>query len=220
MRLIIVQKDINDRNFTPYLEFAKARKADLICFGELATSGALYKPREVEPFDQVAARFSGYDFAIMAGLPYRADGRFHNSYMYFHKGHYQFYHKINLFPGMNEPNVFMPGTEPGIMKTPFGTVGASICYDIRFPEVYSRLKQLGAQKIFVPAAFPLVRIDDWRNLLIERAKEHQVMMIGINAVGDDGTNVFGGTSMVVGPDGSVLAEADRQSACLLEVEIS
>jgi len=39
MRLIIVQKDVNERDYTPYLEYAKARRADLICFGELGTSG-------------------------------------------------------------------------------------------------------------------------------------------------------------------------------------
>jgi predicted amidohydrolase len=219
MRLIIVQKDVNERDYRPYLEYAQARRADMICFGELGASGCLYTPRPVEPLEQVMGRFAPYSFAIMTGLPVVSKEGLRNSCLLYHQGKVQFYHKINLFPGMNEPAVFEPGTEPGIWKTPFGVVGVSICYDIRFPEVYARLKELGAEKIFVPAAFPRPRIADWRRLLIERAIENKVMMIGINAVGDDGTNVFGGTSMVVASDGAVLAEADQQTPCLLEVSV-
>jgi predicted amidohydrolase len=219
MRVVIVQKDINETDLTPYLEYAETRKADLICFGELGTSGALYQSRPVESLDAVLSRFAAYDIAIMTGMPYQADKGLRNSYLYYHRGEHRFYHKINLFPGMNEPAVYRPGSEPGLWNTQFGKLGVSICYDIRFPEIYSTLKTRGATKIFVPAAFPLVRIDDWRRLLIERAIENNVMMIGINAVGDDGTNVFGGNSMVVDAGGAVIAEADRRSRCVFEVEL-
>ena len=219
MRLVIVQKDINETDFTPYLEYAETRKADLICFGELGTSGALYQARPVEPLSAVLARFAAYDIAIMTGLPFQAEDGLRNSYLYYHRGEHCFYHKINLFPGMNEPAGFRPGIEPGLWSTPFGKLGISICYDIRFSDIYSTLKTCGATKIFVPAAFPLARIDDWRRLLIERAVENDVMIIGINSVGDDGTNVFGGNSMVVTAGGEVIAEADRRSRCVLEVDI-
>jgi omega-amidase len=219
MRLIIVQKDVNERDYTPYLEYAKARRADLICFGELGTSGCLYTPRPIEPLDQVVARFAPYSFAIMTGLPISTEAGLRNSLLYYHRGECRFYYKINLFPGMNEPAVFQAGTEPGVWRTPFGVLGVSICYDIRFPEVYRRQKELGAENFFIPAAFPLARIADWRQLLIERAREHQVTVIGVNSVGDDGTNVFGGTSLVAAPDGTVLAEADQQTPSVLEISL-
>lgn len=219
MRTVIVQKSINETDLTPYLEYAETRRADLVCFGELGTSGALYQSRPVEPLGAVLSRFAAYDVAIMTGMPYQSDDGVRNSYLYYHRGEHSLYHKMNLFPGMNEPAVYRKGNEPGLWNTPFGRLGVSICYDIRFPEIYSTLKTRGAKKIFVPAAFPLARIDDWRRLLIERAVENKVMMVGINAVGDDGTNVFGGNSMVVDADGTVVAEADRRSPCLMEVEL-
>lgn len=217
MRLLIVQKDVNDRDYIPYLEYAKGRRADLICFPELGTSGCLYTPRPVEPLDQVVARFESYPFAVITGLPLSTDTGLRNALLFYDRGKCQFYYKINLFPGMNEPSVYQAGTEPGICWTPFGVFGVSICYDVRFPEIYQRLKTLGAEKFFIPAAFPLARIDEWRQLLIERAKENQVTVVGINSVGDDGTNVFGGTSMVVAPDGTVMAEADRRTPSVLEI---
>ncbi len=217
MRALIVQKDTRETDLTPYLELAEARQVDLVCFGELAMSGAMYQPRPVESLDTVLAQFAPYDVAIMTGLPIPTSGGVTNSFLFYHRGKHLVYDKINLFPGMNEPNVFRAGTEPGVFDSPYGKWGVSICYDIRFPDLYTELKSLGAQLIFVPAAFPLVRIDDWRRLIIERAKENSVTMVGINCVGDDGTNVFGGNSMVVASDGTVLAEADRRNPTVLEV---
>jgi len=217
MRIVVVQKNVNETDLTPYLDYAESRKADLICFGELSTSGALYRVRPVESLGAVLSRFAAYDVAIMTGMPYQSDDGLRNSYLYYHRGEHNLYHKINLFPGMNEPAVYQPGREPGLWDTQFGKLGVSICYDIRFPEIYATLKSRGATMIFVPAAFPLARIDDWRRLMIERAIENKVMMIGINAVGDDGTNIFGGNSMVVAAGGAVIAEADRKSVAVLEV---
>ena len=163
------------------------------------------------------ARFAPYPFAVITGLPVSTEAGLRNSLLYYHRGECQFYYKINLFPGMNEPAVYKAGTEPGIWQTPFGVLGLSTCYDIRFPDLYRRLKELGAEKFIIPAAFPVARIADWRQLLIERAREHQVTVIGINSVGGDGTNVFGGTSLVAAPDGTVLAEADQWTPSVLEI---
>ena len=219
MKVLIVQKDTRETDLTAYLELAESRQVDLVCFGELALSGAMYQTRPVESLDTVLARFAPYDVAIMTGLPLPTSSGVTNSFLYYHRGKHLVYDKINLFPGMNETNVYRAGKTPGIFDTPLGKWGVSICYDIRFPDLYKELKSLGAQLIFVPAAFPLVRIDDWRRLIIERAKENSVTVVGINCVGGDGTNVFGGNSMVVGPDGSVLAEADRRNPTVLEVTL-
>ena len=219
MRLLIVQKDTRETDLTPYLELAEARRVDLVCFGELALSGAMYERRKVEPFEKVLARFAPYDIAIMTGLAIPHGETVTNSYVYYHRGKHVVYDKINLFPGMNEPAVYRAGSAPGIWKTPFGCFGVSICYDIRFPDLYRELKSGGAEIMFVPSAFPLARIDDFRRLLIERAVEHKMNVIGINCVGDDGTNLFGGNSMVVSPDGSVLAEADRHNPTVIEISI-
>lgn len=219
MRALLVQKDINNPDYVSFLKNVDPQKTDLVCFGELATSGCLYTPREVPKIESITQNFNGKPYAIMIGFPHTTPDGIYNSFLYYQNGKYQLYKKINLFPPMNEDKVFRPGARAGVFDTPFGKIGAAICYDIRFPEVFSNLKKLGANIIFVPAAFPLVRINDWKNLLIQRAKENQVKMVGINAVGDDGTNVFGGTTMVVDEKGNILHEADDKTEQVIEVEL-
>jgi len=219
MRACLVQKDINNKDYTGFLEKINSDRTDLVCFGELATSGCLYTSREVPQLESLLNKFNGRPYAVMIGFPYVTPSGLYNSFLYYQDGKYQIYRKINLFPAMNEDKVFNPGNEPGIFETGFGKIGVAICYDLRFPEVFSNLKKLGAKIIFVPAAFPLVRINDWKNLLIQRATENQATLVGVNAVGDDGTNVFGGSTMVVDSTGKVLHQADETTEQVIEVEL-
>ncbi|MEE8575688.1 MAG: nitrilase-related carbon-nitrogen hydrolase, partial [candidate division Zixibacteria bacterium] len=131
----------------------------------------------------------------------------------------QQYDKINLFEPMNEPQVYFPGDQPGIIDTQFGRFGVAICYDLRFPELFAQLAALNVQWIIVPAAFPKERISDWWCLLAERAREVGRHVIGVNAVGDDGVNLFGGTSMVCGPGGEIIVQADDSSEKIIDLEL-
>jgi predicted amidohydrolase len=216
MKARLVQKDCNTVSLRPFLERAARDGVELLCFGELAASGCLYQTRETPPLEEVLEQLRPYDFRVMLGLPYDSPQGKRNAYVYAHRGEYQVYHKVNLFPAMNEDRVYRPGETPGIFETDFGRVGTAICYDIRFPELFRKIKNAGAEILFVPAAFPLVRIETWRSLLIERAVETGLKTVGINAVGDDGTNVFGGNSMVIEADGTVTHETDRSSELTLD----
>ena len=121
---------------------------------------------------------------------------------------------------MNEPAVYSAGDSPGVFATPWGTIGVAICYDIRFPALFAKLKENGAEMFLIPAAFPRVRIEAWKSLLVERAREHGVTVLGINAVGDDGTNEFGGSSTLVSPAGQVLWQADETTELVQDLDIS
>ena len=219
MKARLVQKDCNTASIRKFLDRAASDGIELLCLGELATSGCLYQSRETPPLEKVLAQLEPYDFRVMLGTPYDSPEGKRNAYVYWHKGTHQVYHKVNLFPGMNEDKVYQPGEDPGIFQTDFGRVGTAICFDVRFPELFQKIRNAGAEMIFVPAAFPLVRIDVYRSLLIERAKETGLKIIGINAVGDDGTNVFGGNSIEISPDGTVLQEADRTSETTLNFSV-
>ena len=219
MRALLVQKDINNKDYAGFLADIDSRKTDLVVFGELATSGCMYTPREVPKLEKMIQNFNGCAFAVMVGFPQVTSDGLYNSFMYYDRGKYQIYRKLNLFPPMNEDKVFQRGTVPGLFETKFGKFGAAICYDLRFPEVFSNLKKLGAQIIFVPAAFPRVRIADWKNLLVQRAQENQTTFVGVNAVGDDGTNVFGGSTMVVDAKGHVVSQADETTEQIIEVAL-
>ncbi|MFQ5500474.1 MAG: carbon-nitrogen hydrolase family protein [Candidatus Zixiibacteriota bacterium] len=219
MKALLVQKNINDVDCEQYLKQAESRGAGLVAFGELATTGCLYQPREVDSLDKLLTTLSRYDVRVLIGVPYADGDCLRDSCLYYEKGNYQIYNKINLFEPMNEPSVYRRGDKPGLFETDFGRVGVAICYDLRFDNVFADLKSGGAGLLFVIAAWPRVRVDAWKQLLMQRAREHAVRVIGINSVGDDGTNVFGGTSLVVAADGSILAEADETTETVLKVEL-
>jgi nitrilase len=108
-----------------------------------------------------------------------------------------------------------------VVDTPVGRVGLSICYDVRFPELYRRLVESGAEVLCVPAAFT-ARTGEahWRTLLAARAVENQCHVI---APGQWGTHDSGrqtwGHSMIVDPWGLVLAEqAEGQGAVVATID--
>jgi nitrilase len=95
------------------------------------------------------------------------------------------------------------------VRTAAGTIGLSVCYDLRFPELYRRLAELGATVITIPSAFTYPTGEaHWEILLRARAIENQAFVI---APGQFGPNVHGfsdyGNSMIIDPWGRVLARA-------------
>ena len=96
----------------------------------------------------------------------------------------------------------------------------TICYDLRFPELYRTLMLTGAEIVTIPSAFnAFTGKAHWRPLLRARAIENQQFILAPNQVGTSVSGVaFYGHSMVVDPWGAVLAEAGEQEE-LLRVEI-
>ncbi len=222
MKLSIVQKDIQNNDYYDFLEHLSDSDTDVVLFGELATTGCLYngmENRKIEPVETLSEKFQKYSFSILLGTPRIANNKLYNSYISFGKSDVQIYDKVNLFEPMNEVEHFTAGEKPVLFDIDGKKIGVSICYDVRFPNHYDILKEMGADIIIIPAAFPRIRIDAWKELLIERAVQTKLTVVGINAVGDDGTNEFGGSSMVVAPDGSLIAQADEINETIIEVEL-
>ncbi len=219
MKTIVVQKDINHTDLTPWLDSAQDRKAELVCFAELATSGCLTEPRPVPPLSEILGLFEKYPFRVMTGLPLDTPEGLRNVCLYHGQTENLLYYKKNLFPPFDEPDIYVPGEQTGLWKTELGKTGVAICYDIRFDDLFQQMKEAAVTTIFIPAAFPRIRISDWRDLLIQRAVETHATVIGVNAVGDDKRHEFGGCSAVIAPDGTVVGEADETSETLLEVDL-
>ena len=100
-------------------------------------------------------------------------------------------------------------------------VGMTVCYDLRFPELYQALSARGSELISVPAAFTLATTrDHWEILLRARAIENQSFVVAANQIGTDGAgNRAGGRSMIVDPWGLVLATApDAETAIVAELD--
>lgn len=98
------------------------------------------------------------------------------------------------------------------------TVCPAVCYDLRFPELFRRGLQMGAEVFALGANWPAPRAPHRRALAVARAIENQAFMLCVNRAGRDPHLVYAGASLAVGPRGDVLAEAGEDE-CVLSVEI-
>ncbi len=129
------------------------------------------------------------------------------------------YRKVHMFDvevggrAYQESELEEPGEEIVSSQTADGVeLGLSICYDLRFPELYRILAVRGARVIALPAAFTLgTTRDHWETLVRARAIENQAFVIAANQFGrHPGGYHSGGRSMIVDPWGLVLAQAPDQ----------
>ena len=137
------------------------------------------------------------------------------------------YRKMHRFGfGVGEPTLLEPGADLVVVRLPLrdgGTaaVGLSICYDLRFPEMYRALLDAGAQMVLVPAAWPAARVAHWTLLGRARAIENQIVVVAANTVGTHAGHEMGGYSQVAGPTGEVLAEAGTDEEVLsVDIDLS
>jgi predicted amidohydrolase len=139
------------------------------------------------------------------------------------------YRKIHMFDVEVGGRVYKeseheaPGEEIVVSETADGTgLGLTICYDLRFPELYRILAVRGAKVIAVPAAFTLATTrEHWEVLLRARAIEDQAFLVAANQVGEHAPGYrSGGRSMIVDPWGVVLAQApDKETYVLAELDL-
>lgn len=110
-----------------------------------------------------------------------------------------------------ESNTIEPGDDAVVVDTPFGRLGLAICYDLRFPELFSKLQQMGAEVFAVPSAFTAITgRAHWEILVRARAIENLAFVV---AAAQGGYHMNGrethGHSMVVDPWGMVLSQVPR-----------
>ncbi|HEY6890230.1 MAG TPA: carbon-nitrogen hydrolase family protein [Solirubrobacter sp.] len=140
------------------------------------------------------------------------------------------YRKIHMFDVEVNGHVYKesaheaPGDEIVVTDTANGVpLGMTICYDVRFPELYRILAVKGAQLIAVPAAFTFATTrDHWEVLLRARAIEGQAFVIAANQVGEHAPGIrSGGRSMIIDPWGVVLATApDTETFIVAELDLA
>lgn len=198
------------------------------------------KAKIVEDFEKgVSVRFLK-DFAlknkvwIMGGsLPLRAEsGKIYNSALLFDDSGKiaARYDKIHLFDvniaggeRHEESKLVEGGKKITTVDSPFSKLGFSICYDLRFPELYRAMTRDGAKIIFSPAAFTVeTGFAHWEVLIRARAIENQVYMIAPAQFGThSATRRTYGNAMIVDPWGKVLARAaDREMVITAEIDLS
>ena len=140
------------------------------------------------------------------------------------------YDKIHLFDvdlatgeRWRESAVYRPGEKVVAVETPWGRMGLSVCYDLRFPDLYRALTNAGATMLLVPAAFTVPTGEaHWHVLLRARAIEAGCFVIAPAQTGrhDDGRETYG-HSLVIDPWGEVLLDMGEQAGlALADIDLS
>ena len=119
-------------------------------------------------------------------------------------------------PFFMEQGKFSAGEKVNLFKIENWNTASTICFDLRFPELYRDAVKVGARLITVQAAWPAARIAHWKTLLQARAIENQVYIAAVNVCGD---SAYGGNSMIVDPKGEILAQADEKTECIIHARI-
>ena len=219
---------------------AAARGAELVVLPEkwsvlgkgkqMAAAAEQLNGRWIE-WARTTARDLGIDL-IAGSIVERVEGRAKTSNTSVHVGPdgelRSVYRKIHMFDVEVDGVVYAesdneePGDEVVVTELANGVrLGMSVCYDVRFPELYRAASADGAEVLVVPAAFTLATTrDHWEVLLRARAIENQCFVVAANQIGTDGAgNRSGGRSMIVDPWGLVLASAaDREGAIVAELD--
>ncbi|HEY7412781.1 MAG TPA: carbon-nitrogen hydrolase family protein [Vicinamibacteria bacterium] len=195
---------------------------------------------EAQPVDgpwvrRMAARAARHRLTLLLGsLPERiaGDARVHNTSVLIGPdgSTLAVYRKIHLFdidlPGMEhlkESRAVAAGAEAVVAQTVLGPLGLSICYDLRFPELYRRLVALGARVLAVPSAFTeRTGKDHWEVLLRARAIENLAWVLAPAQVGTHGKGrASHGHALVVDPWGAVVAQvADGEGVAVAELDFA
>jgi deaminated glutathione amidase len=186
--------------------------------------------------DRFAARARAHEVYLLGGsIHERSDDpdRFYNTSVLFGPDGdiLAKYRKIHLFDiditdnvSANESATILPGQDVVTADISGHLAGLSICYDLRFPELYRLLALAGAEMLFVPAAFTMFTgKDHWEVLLRARAIENQAYVIAPGQVGkhEPGDAQCYGNSMIIDPWGTVIARSsDREGVISADLDFS
>ncbi|MCP4597268.1 carbon-nitrogen hydrolase family protein [Neptuniibacter sp.] len=139
------------------------------------------------------------------------------------------YDKIHLFDvdvadahsSYRESDFIQHGKDLVVVSTPFGNIGLSICYDLRFPEQFQKLRNMGAEILTVPSAFTYVTGQaHWEVLLRSRAIENQCYVLAANQGGQHSkSRQSWGHSMIVDPWGEVIEEREQPGPGLVVADV-
>jgi deaminated glutathione amidase len=200
--------------------------------GDAATLRELAEPLEGESVTAMAAWAKGHGITLVGGsITERRPGRdklSNTSVLLDPEGEtVAVYRKIHLFDVdvgghvYRESEAEEPGAEPVVAESEGWPIGLSVCYDVRFPELYRILALDGAELVSVPAHFTLYTgKDHWHVLLRARAIENQLYVAAAAQVGVTGVGRPSyGRSLIADPWGIVLAEApDEETVISAEID--
>ncbi len=171
------------------------------------------------PTEQFLARTAQeFGVCLFAGAAMRGrDGQARNKALVFSPAGelIAYYAKMRLFTPGGEPQHYAAGEHPVAFRWNDCTVSPFICYDLRFPEIFREAAGAHRPELFVVIAnWPEKRIRHWTRLLQGRAIENQAYVLAVNRLGRDPFYDYNGQSVIVDPQGELLAEAGEREGCI------
>jgi len=193
-------------------------KDSLIIFPEMTLTGFTMKASQFAEglnglsfsfFSEMAVK---YNSEILAGIIENQEGKYFNTLLSINrKGELKSaYRKIHPFSYSSEDKHYSRGENPVIAEIMGFKTGLSVCYDLRFPELYRVYGKERVSLIVNIANWPDTRIDHWRTLLKARAIENQCYVAGVNRTGRDPKLNYPGFSSIFDPMGKELITLDTE----------
>lgn len=201
------------------LRQAHNQGAELALLPELFPSGYRYPDAAQTPLvlEQLQAFARQQEMVIGAGVLEQAGALYANRmYLLGPKGQLARYTKTHLIPAFGEPETMVPGQELVSLELGGFRVGLSICFDLRFPELFRAYAVDGVTLFLVPSAWPASRSYAWELLTKARAAENQAYLIAVNHAEEP----FGAASLAIDPMGQEMARVEREGFATVELDPS
>jgi omega-amidase len=197
--------------------------AELFIFPEMTLTGFTMKSEEMSDtiqgdsfrfFSSIAKEKSAN---IFAGIIERRNNRTYNTLIHINPGGnlVKLYRKVHPFSYSGENEYYKAGSKPAYTKIRRWKIGLTICYDLRFPELYRKYGKKRAHLIVNVANWPDTRIEHWRTLLKARAIENQCYVAGVNRVGSDPKLNYVGFSSVFDPMGKEIISVENDEKVII-----
>ena len=231
MKIALVQyspdwenKEANKNKILSMIENVEG--VELFVFPEMTLTGFTMSSREMSEtiqgesfrfFSSIAAKKKSN---VFAGIIERRNNLIYNTLIHVKPDGslVKLYRKVHPFSYSSENKHYNAGTKPAITKIKKWKIGLTICYDLRFPELFRKYGKKKTHLIVTIANWPDTRIEHWRTLLKARAIENQCYVAGVNRVGKDPKLNYVGFSSVFDPMGKEIVTVENEENVII-VEI-
>ncbi|MHB1686909.1 MAG: nitrilase-related carbon-nitrogen hydrolase [Ignavibacteriaceae bacterium] len=212
-------KEENQKKIISLLKDFVKERIDLLIFPEMTLTGfTMYAEKFSEQvsgesfqyFSKIALKLNCH---VIAGIIEEEKKNFFNTLIHIGSDGniFKTYRKIHPFSYSSEDKHYKKGKDVVVTAVDGWKVGLSICYDLRFPELYRFYGKEKAELIVVIANWPDTRIEHWKTLLRARAIENQCYVAGVNRIGNDPKLFYPGFSAVIDPMGSeIISSIDEE----------
>ena len=204
-------------------------KIDLLIFPEMTLTGYTMNTKLGEPFNlnesQTLQFFSQLSLQCevisVGGFIEKENDKIFNTLFVVDKSGkiISRYRKIHLFSFAEEEKYYESGNEPVVVEVDSIKIGLSICYDLRFPELFRFYAKEKVELIINIANWPESRIDHYVHLLKARAIENQCFMVGVNRVGYVKKDYYNGRSSIFDPMGNeIVSLVNEEKLIVAEID--